>query len=255
MTAPSIAFDRAAGYYDETRGYPDGLAREVAAELAAAGKMRGNHRLLEIGVGTGRMALPLSDHVGGVVGVDLAIPMLQRLVAKRTEEPVSALKGDAMRLPFADDCFDRALSMHIFHLVSDWRRAATELARVLRPGGVFVEARDGYALRGVWDEVNARLPWNRSNLAAKHIPEDFPTQAGFELEAAERRFKFVCVTHLPTVLDQLRRRVWSSSWKLSEDQLTTLVSTFEEVAIKHYGSAAATIDDPREVSIRVYRPA
>ena len=106
MVGSSIAFDRAADYYDETRGYPEGIARRVAGEIAIAGELSGDEQLLEIGVGTGRMALPLSRHVGRIVGVDLATPMLQRLIDKRSDERLEVLRADITRLPFPDDCFD-----------------------------------------------------------------------------------------------------------------------------------------------------
>lgn len=253
MVGSSIAFDRAADYYDETRGYPEGIARRVAGEIAIAGELSGDEQLLEIGVGTGRMALPLSRHVARVVGVDLAMPMLRRLVHKRRGEPVVVLRGDVEQLPFPDDFFDRALSMHIFHLVSDWRAAVAELARVLRPGALLLEASDGYHLRPVWDEVNRRLPWNRSKQTARRMPPDFPAHAGFESAGPDYHFEYVRPTHLPTVLERLRTRVWSSSWSLSDERLAELVATFEEVAIGEYGSVDGTVDDPRQFTVRRYR--
>lgn len=253
VSEQSIAFDRAADYYDATRGYPPEIAHRVAETLADAGQLRADQRLLEIGVGTGRIALPLSRYVAGIVGVDLATPMLQRLLDKRSDEPVGAVRADVCRLPFADGTFDAAVSMHIFHLIPHWRLALGELARVLRPGAVFLEADDGYPMRGVWDAVNARLPWYRSNLAAGHIPEDFPRLAGFESVEPAMRFEYLAQTHLPTVLQHLRARVWSSTWRLTDAQLVLLADTFEEAASAHYGGTSATVADPRHVAARIYR--
>jgi ubiquinone/menaquinone biosynthesis C-methylase UbiE len=53
----SVAFDRAAGYYDESRGLCPEVQELVADRIEeAAGP---GARLLEVGVGTGRIALPL----------------------------------------------------------------------------------------------------------------------------------------------------------------------------------------------------
>ncbi len=48
----------------------------------------------------------------------------------------AALNGDALRLPFRDDTFDRIICSEVFEHIPDDSAAMAELARVLRPGGV-----------------------------------------------------------------------------------------------------------------------
>ena len=48
----------------------------------------------------------------------------------------AALNGDALRLPFPDDTFDRIICSEVFEHIPDDSAAMAELARVLRPGGV-----------------------------------------------------------------------------------------------------------------------
>src|SRR5437870_2803113 len=136
MPSGSIVFDRAVGFYDETRGFPPGVEAHVAHLIQAAGGLTHTSRVVEIGVGTGRIALPLAPHVRAVYGVDLSRPMLMRLREKQTDESVAVAEGDISKLPFPDSTFDAALAVHIFHLVADWRSAIDEVARVLRPGAV-----------------------------------------------------------------------------------------------------------------------
>ena len=73
----SVNFDRAAEYYDATRSLPpismDALIALLAAELAR------RQPCLEIGVGTGRIALPLRDRGITLAGLDIAGAMLRRL--------------------------------------------------------------------------------------------------------------------------------------------------------------------------------
>ena len=64
MPKDSVAFDRAAGYYDNTRGFPAGVEGEIGALMAQAGDLSSASRVLEIGVGTGRIALPVAPHRG-----------------------------------------------------------------------------------------------------------------------------------------------------------------------------------------------
>ena len=74
----SIAFDRAAEYYDRTRGLSDaGVVRKTIDLLA--GEFRDRGLVLEVGVGTGQLALPLHEAGIPVVGLDLASPMMDKL--------------------------------------------------------------------------------------------------------------------------------------------------------------------------------
>ncbi len=135
MPSVSVSFDRAADYYDATRGFPPGGEQAIAHLFTQAGGLSGGSLVLEIGVGTGRIALPLARHVRMLVGVDISRQMVNRLLAKRTDEPVYPVLADATRLPFADHLFDAAVAVHVFHLISAWQQALDELARVLRPDG------------------------------------------------------------------------------------------------------------------------
>jgi SAM-dependent methyltransferase len=141
---PSISFDRAAEYYDATRSLSPAAEAQVTAVLAEA--LIGHGPVLEIGVGTGRIALPLAATGLEVVGIDLSQPMLHKLVAKATTVPVA--QADCTALPFPDASFGAVVASHVFHLVPEWRDATLEVLRVLRPDGVFLWARGGYGAPG-----------------------------------------------------------------------------------------------------------
>jgi SAM-dependent methyltransferase len=140
----SIAFDRAAGYYDESRGLPPEVEEQAAARVEAAVGRPGP--LLEVGVGTGRVALPLHRRGRQVVGIDLSRPMLDRYRAKAAAaglSPPPLLQGDATRLPFRDARFVAVLEVHVLHLVPDWELALAEARRVVVAGGVVLVGRGG----------------------------------------------------------------------------------------------------------------
>src|SRR5687768_3347325 len=142
MPSDSIAFDRAASYYDQTRGFPADVQHTIAALIAKAGSFNKQSHLLEIGVGTGRIALPLSLHVGSIVGIDLARPMMWRLRDKQTHEAIHLVQADATQLPFAAESFDGAVAVHVFHLMANWQQALKEITRVLRPDAPLAHARN-----------------------------------------------------------------------------------------------------------------
>jgi ubiquinone/menaquinone biosynthesis C-methylase UbiE len=131
----SIAFDRAAEYYDRTRRMTPEAREQTIAMLAGA--LRGKGRVLEVGVGTGQIALPL-DAVGvRMVGIDLSRPMLAKLIEKTGgRSPFPLTIGDATALPFRDASFGGVVARHVLHLIPDFRTAVAEIARVSRPGGV-----------------------------------------------------------------------------------------------------------------------
>lgn len=98
-------------------------------------------RLLELGVGTGRLALPLAAAGWDVTGVDVSAPMLARLAAADPTGTVTTIVGDMVDdLP--DDEFDVVLVAYntLFNLTGegDQQRCFAEVATRLRPGGCFV---------------------------------------------------------------------------------------------------------------------
>ena len=131
----SVSFDRAAGFYDSSRTLsPEGEA--WVTELLGA-ELAGRGRCLEIGVGTGRVALPLHRSGLPMAGVDISPKMVDRLVEKAGGRPPFPLAlADATALPFGGGTFGAALAAHVFHLIPPWRQGVAELARVVRPGGV-----------------------------------------------------------------------------------------------------------------------
>src|SRR2546423_12027832 len=133
----SVSFDRAAGFYDSSRSHSPEVEARVNDLLS--GELAGRGCCLEIGVGTGRIALPLHRSGIPIVGVDISSKMVDRLVEKAGGRPPFPLAlADATALPFGDGTFGAAIAAHVFHLIPPWRQGVAELARVVRPGGVVV---------------------------------------------------------------------------------------------------------------------
>lgn len=165
----SIVFDRAAGYYDETRGLPAPVLERIGElMIGAIGKPAA--RVLEAGVGTGRIALPVlvasTDEVR-FTGIDLSLPMMRRLQEKvahdsQVRSRLSLLQADAMRLPFIDAAFDAVIEVHVLQLIPRWHAALGEMRRVLRAGGALLHAHasDQHDDAEAWSPwVEARAKW------------------------------------------------------------------------------------------------
>jgi ubiquinone/menaquinone biosynthesis C-methylase UbiE len=93
--------------------------------------------VLELGCGTGAVSAFLSETYNMKVwGTDYDHEQIQ-LARKRYPENAHLTYGveDATHLSFQDACFDLIVSQNVFHHLSQWQTAASEVARVLRPGG------------------------------------------------------------------------------------------------------------------------
>ncbi len=94
-------------------------------------------QVLISGVGTG-LDIPHLPAGPGYVGIDITPAMLSRAARRARQRPeldIELRVGDAMDLPFEDQCFDAVILHLILAVVPDSRRALAEAARVLRPGG------------------------------------------------------------------------------------------------------------------------
>ncbi len=130
MTRPEVprAFDEIAPRYDDTR---EPLDAETLAGVATALRTAGVGSLLEVGVGTGRIAGPLAEQGFALTGVDASRGMIGRARSKGLERLVL---GSAYRLPFANGTFDASLFVHVLHLLDDPVAALREALRVGRRG-------------------------------------------------------------------------------------------------------------------------
>ena len=79
LMAESLSFDRVASIYDATRKLPTDVSGEITKALLDGIEAAGAERVLEIGVGTGRIARPLIAAGVPLTGVDISSEMMGRL--------------------------------------------------------------------------------------------------------------------------------------------------------------------------------
>lgn len=136
----SEEFGPVAHRYDEVFTAAAGLRSINARELSVISRRLGDvqgRRILDAGMGTGRVARALADRGAEVVGVDVTREMLDQCRTRAPEaSPVVARVGPS--LPFADASFDDAVCVRVLKYFSGWLPAFEELRRVLRPGGRIV---------------------------------------------------------------------------------------------------------------------
>jgi ubiquinone/menaquinone biosynthesis C-methylase UbiE len=99
-------------------------------------------RVLEVGCGRGAGACLLLEHFQPALlhALDLDPKMIRQAGAYLRPEQkgrVSLLVGDACRLPYGDGVLDAVFGFGVLHHLPDWRRGLSEIARVLKPGGLY----------------------------------------------------------------------------------------------------------------------
>jgi ubiquinone/menaquinone biosynthesis C-methylase UbiE len=144
MTDQAARFDRIANGY--ARWWAPVLAPAVTELLdELEPRLDGLERVIDIGTGTGQLALAALERWRrvSIVGVDASAGMCamadaeaDRSLPARERARFRSTVAQADRLPFPDGGFDAALSSFVFQLVPRRARALREARRVLRPGGL-----------------------------------------------------------------------------------------------------------------------
>jgi SAM-dependent methyltransferase len=134
--SPAAAYDEIADWYEheflaQSRGLPDhplGIDRALRALLDA-----GAGPCLDIGCGTGKWAA-LVRGLGRIpIGLDISASMLGY-----AKERLPVARADATRLPIASCALPAVITVMAHTDMPNYPEVLREIARVLRPGGIFV---------------------------------------------------------------------------------------------------------------------
>ncbi|MCG6901396.1 MAG: methyltransferase domain-containing protein [Rhodobacter sp.] len=161
--------------------------REATLELLAQMNLEPNSRVLDIGSGLGGVARTFAEKVGcHVTGVDLTQELCDAAttmsvwvnLGDRTE----FIQGDATNLPFLDNQFDGAVTVHVAMNIPDKKKMYSEARRVLKPGAIFAIYD---ILQGEGGEVLYPAPWaSESSISHLVTPREMSENlcsAGFRI--------------------------------------------------------------------------
>jgi SAM-dependent methyltransferase len=163
-----IDFSANASIYDCRHGaaMPDhGLNRL----WLAAGVLEGA-RVVDIGAGTGRVAIPLAVRGCRVAAVEPAGGMLEQLRAKGGEGRVQIIVAEGARLPFPAGLFEIVVIARLLYLTEDWRTILREASRVLAVPGVLLHE---------WGNGQGDEEWVRIREEARRLFEQAGLTAPF----------------------------------------------------------------------------
>jgi ubiquinone/menaquinone biosynthesis C-methylase UbiE len=167
----------------------------MAVETEAANRaaidslaLREDDRVLDFGCGPGRSLIELARRVpkGRIAGVDHSeemVRMARRAVQRSCgREAVAIEHVCSATLPFADDHFDKAMSVHTIYFLPDMRATLTEIGRTIRPGGALA-----LVFRPASDPATADFPGDVYRFDAVSEVVSVLRAAGFEPESSGPR--------------------------------------------------------------------
>lgn len=185
----TATFNDLAATYDQLH-----FLRLAATRLVEVSHVRAGARALDVGTGTGVVALAAAHRVGPegrVIGVDLAPEMLAQAREKARAENLNHVEfreGEAEHLDLPDESVDVVFCAAALFFIPDMLAAVREFRRVLVRGGLVAFSTFGpdflQPLRGLWEArlgryglAAAALPTHR--LASPDICEALLREAGF----------------------------------------------------------------------------
>lgn len=140
---------------------PDHGLRSPAVRAAWAARLRewvpgSGADVVDVGCGTGSLALLLAEQGHRVVGVDVSAGMVTRARRKFADagRRLPVVLGDAAEVPVRAGRFDVVLARHLLWALPDPVAALRQWVRLLRPGGWLV------LIEGRWAASDSTTPWS-----------------------------------------------------------------------------------------------
>ncbi len=124
-------------------------SRQLAPLFVEFVGVRDGEKVLDVGCGTGALSSTLASmtRAANIVGIDPSAAFIQAARSQITDPRVTIELGDAQNLPYADASFDRCLALLIVNFIPDAPKAAKEMRRVTKSGGVVATT--------MWDDSRA----------------------------------------------------------------------------------------------------
>ena len=154
--------DRIVHLYNQQRAHPPHVSQAIGDAIA---QRAGTRPVLEMGIGTGRIAKPIAQAGARVVGFDLSPQMLGEAA-----NALSVTQADMHHMPYRADSFGIVIAVHVLHLADAWQTVLAEIARVLQRDGVFIQGNDWVDPQSVFGRLRNELRMHAVRLDPALMP-------------------------------------------------------------------------------------
>lgn len=254
-----MSFDRLSSIYDQTRALPPWVIDAVVGRILATTYPPPGAHILDLGVGTGRFAVPLLERGLRVTGVDIAESMMARLRARVGEtDRLELVQADITHLPFPSASFDVVLTVHVFHLIDDWECALDEARRVLKPGGWLVAGSDqsvaGGPARDIRDRWRALVAERGVALRPQYgrfdaVLDQITRQGGRSAVYTPAYWTSPIVPG--DLIDRFHAREYSHTWNVPDEVLDQVHDALQRWSLARYGSLELALPSAWEFNLSV----
>lgn len=255
-----LSFDSMAKLYDETRVFDKGCFNSVLDYLVDRLPPDIHSSVLEPGIGTGRIAVPLAEKGYKVTGVDISDKMLavlqEKLARSAQSLPVLFRRADVLKLPFPNDTFNMAVVSHLFHQVREWKRAVDEVFRVLKFNAPLVLMQTGVGveipfLNNRYMELCAEQDFPIEYLGVKSTRElvDYCESLGCSYEWIRDRWRWTASNRLDRALDYMRSRAFSFTTLAPKEIHLNVIQRLESELKHQFGSLTTEVEIPSQIHL------
>lgn len=254
----SQSFDGLVELYDESRDFDQACFDAALDYIVECFPPSEFGRLFEPGIGTGRIAIPFAERGYRVTGADISEEMMAVLRAKLADRPldITLHKADVTDLPFPDGSFDLAVAVYLFYHIPEWRKAADEILRVIRPGGTFIMMHTGMGseVPGInqrYKELCAEKGYPTDMIGAKSTTDvvNYYQSIGCRMERIIDRWQWVTSIELGKALEYVRRRAYAFMAFTPDDIHAAVMKELESEMLDRFGSLSAVIEVPNQIGL------
>ena len=262
----SLSFDGLTAYYDQTRIFDPSCFAKAMDWLTGRFPSSQFPAVLEPGVGTGRIALPLAGRGYQVTGLDISEEMLKVCAAQSQAlgtdgGALRCLRADAVCLPLRAMSFDLCVAVHLFYFISDWQGAVREMLRTLKPSGTLILLHTGFGaeiprLNERYRDMTRQLGYTFPTYGVRSTGEvvNYAVSLGRAAERVDKpEWEWTAKISLPEALKHLRNRAYSFTRNVPDAVHLAVMDSLQRENVNEAASFSIDVEVPNRISIILIR--
>jgi ubiquinone/menaquinone biosynthesis C-methylase UbiE len=257
-----LSFDGLDNLYDETRCFDKNCFSGVLDFLIERFPPNKYHKVFEPGIGTGRIALPLTERGYQIVGVDISEKMLtvlkKQIAYSSRLSQIQILKADATKIPFPDMTFHMTVIVHLFYFIREWKKAVDEILRVVKVEAPIILMHTGTGmeipfLNDRYKALCAQQDCFIKEIGVKSTKEviDYFSQLGCRVEWIRDRWKWISSIQLDKALGYLKSRAYSFTSITPNNIHSMVIKNLESELQAQFGSLTKKVEIPNQIYLVV----